>query len=51
MNLPHKKNFVNFVVPFSSRVVARAEVLLLPRLSGIESTFFTSFEIPLRVVL
>lgn len=43
MNLPHKKNLVNFVVPFSSRVVARAEGLLQSRLRGIELTFFYFF--------
>jgi hypothetical protein len=43
MNFPHKKNFFNFVAPFSSRVVARAEALLLPRLNGIEPTFFYFF--------
>ena len=37
MNLPHKKNLLDFVIPFRARVVARAEKLLLTCLNRIEA--------------
>ena len=45
MRLPYKKNLVNFMTPFSSQVVARADGLHEPRLCGIERKFLYFFRV------
>lgn len=45
MNLPHKKNLVNFMAPFGSKIVTRAEGLHEPHLCGIEPIFLYFFRV------